>query len=92
MELFIEKSKAKFNNIFCYENLNYISTKKSINLYCNIHNKNFNISVLNHLNTNAGGCVDCDYRFLQFQNKSKEKYSDNFIINKNTFINGNCKT
>ena len=40
MELFIEKSKAKFNNIFCYENLNYISTKKPINLYCNIHNKN----------------------------------------------------
>ena len=30
MELFIEKSKTKFNNIFCYENLNYISTKKLI--------------------------------------------------------------
>ena len=94
MELFIEKSKAKFNNIFCYENLNYISTKKPINLYCNIHNKNFNISVQNHLNTNAGGCIDCDfdYRFLQFQNKSIEKYGNNFIINKNTFINGNSKT
>ena len=94
MELFIEKSKTKFNNIFCYENLNYISTKKPINLYCNIHNKNFNISVQNHLNTNAGGCIDCDfdYRFLQFQNKSIEKYGNNFIINKNTFINGNSKT
>ena len=36
-----------------------------------INNKNFNISVRNHLNTNAGGCIDCnfDYRFLQFQNK-----------------------
>ena len=94
MELFIEKSKAKFNNIFCYENLNYITTKKPINLYCNIHNKNFIISVQNHLNTNAGGCIDCDfdYRFLQFQNKSIEKYGNNFIINKNTFINGNSKT
>ena len=94
MDAFIEKSKNKFNNIFSYEKSNYISTKKPINLFCNIHKKEFTITVRNHLDTKCGGCVDCDfdYRFLQFQNKSIEKYGNNFIINKNTFINGISKT
>jgi len=84
MHAFIEKSKNKFNNIFSYEKLNYISTKKSINLYCNIHKKEFTTTVRNHLDTICGGCIDCDfdYRFLKFQNKSIKKYSNNFIINK----------
>jgi hypothetical protein len=94
MDSFIKKSKIKFNNIFSYEKLNYISTKKPINLICLIHKKAFLTSVRNHLNTNCGGCIDCDfnYRFSQFENKSKEKYGNNFIINKNTFTTGNTKT
>ena len=94
MDSFIEKSKTKFNNIFSYEKLNYISTKKPINLICLIHKNEFITTVRNHLDTTSGGCNHCNfnYRFLQFENKSKEKYSDNFIINKNTFITGNTKT
>jgi len=48
MNTFIEKSKAKFNNTFSYDKLNYQSTKKPVDLHCNIHDKNFTISVRNH--------------------------------------------
>jgi len=94
MDSFIAKSKLKFNNTFSYEKLKYISTKTPIILYCMIHKKEFTTNIINHLNTNAGGCSNCDfdYRFLQFERKSKAKYDNNFIINKNTFISGHTKT
>ena len=62
MDSFIEKSKIKFNNIFSYEKLNYMSTKKPINLICLIHKKAFTTTVRNHLDTNCGGCIDCDFK------------------------------
>jgi len=94
MNTFIKKSKAKFNNTFSYDKLNYQSTKKPVDLHCNVHNKNFTISVRNHLDTKAGGCTECDLdcRFLHLVNKSKEKFGDNFIINKSTFKDSNAKT
>ena len=41
MNTLIEKSKSKFNDIFSYDNLNYISTKKPITLLCKFHNNCF---------------------------------------------------
>jgi hypothetical protein len=94
MDTFINKSKEKFGNLFSYQNLNYISTKKPVNLYCSNHKHSFIVNIKNHLDTKAGGCSHCDLdiRFNEFNNKSKEKYGDNFLINKNTFTNGNNKT
>jgi hypothetical protein len=94
MEEFIKKSKLKFGNTFSYNNLNYITSKKPVSLYCNTHNKSFTISTQNHLNTIAGGCENCDFdnRYDNFVKRSNEKYNDNFIINKTTFKDGNTKT
>lgn len=94
MDTFIEKSKSKFNDIFSYDNLNYISTKKPITLLCKFHNNLFTTSIKNHLDSRIGGCMKCDfdYRFNQFHNKSKEKFNNNFIINKETFNTGHTKT
>lgn len=94
MNIFIEKSKNKFNDNFSYDDLNYISTKKPVNLLCKIHNNLFTTTIQNHLNSKLGGCIKCDfdYRFKQFQYKSNEKHRNNFIINKETFKTGITKT
>ena len=41
MELFIEKSKQKFGNIFEFDKLTYISTKKQVGVKCIKHNNMF---------------------------------------------------
>lgn len=88
MEIFIKKSKNKFNN-FNYHCLSYKSTKQPITLICNIHNHKFIISTRNHLNSKYGGCKKCniDNRFLLLINKSNKKFNNNYTITKKTFIN-----
>ena len=89
MDKFIEKSKNKFNNNFCYNSLNYITSKNIIQLECIKHSNIFKITPRNHLNTEFGGCKVCDkeYRFNILEKISKDKYGNNYIINKESFIN-----
>ena len=42
MDLFIAKSKLKFNNTFSYEKLNYISTKSSLEIVMDEFNRQLN--------------------------------------------------
>jgi hypothetical protein len=99
MELFINKSKGKFNNLFNYDNLNYISTKKPINLLCIKHNNFFEITTRNHLESHSGGCKMCDreFRLNIFINQSNKKFGNKYEIINNTYINSqnlvdiNCK-
>ena len=89
MEIFIDKSKTKFHNLFNYENLNYISTKKPINLKCTKHNNEFQTTTRNHLESQFGGCKICDkeYRLQIFINQSTEKFRGKYKIINNTYIN-----
>jgi hypothetical protein len=89
MDKFITKSKEKFGTTFNYDNMNYISTKKSINLLCTKHNNTFTISTRSHLDSQFGGCVTCDkdYRFEQLLIQSNKKHGDRFKIIKNSFKN-----
>jgi uncharacterized protein YaiE (UPF0345 family) len=93
MNKFIEKSKNKFKDTYSYDNLNYITTKKPIQLTCIKHNITFQITTRSHLDSEVGGCYECDKdnRFTIFMNKSKEKYNNNFIIDKLSFINNLTK-
>ena len=89
MNSFIKKSKLKFNERFSYTNLNYITTKKSIQLTCIKHSNTFTITTRSHLDSEYGGCIECDkeYRAKLFINKSKEKYNDKYIIDEKLYIN-----
>ena len=60
MNSFIKKSKLKFNERFSYTNLNYITTKKSIQLTCIKHSNTFTITTRSHLDSEYGGCIKCD--------------------------------
>ena len=89
MDQFIEKSKNKFNNTFCYNSLNYITTKKPIQLKCIKHSNIFQITTRCHLDTDYGGCKECDrdYRFNILEQQSKVKFGNNYIIYKESFQN-----
>lgn len=94
MELFIEKSKEKFGNIFDYSELNYVKTTIPIQLKCTIHCNVFTSTSINHLDTKYGGCKKCDYdgRFEILKNASIKKHgSDAFEIDKSTFVDQNIK-
>ena len=87
MDIFISKSKIIFIDKYCYENLNYITSKKQVELKCKIHNHNFKILPRTHLNTEHGGCKFCEFdlRFNDFQTKSNIKFNNNFEIDKSTY-------
>ena len=93
MNQFIEKSKNKFKDVYLYNNLNYITTKKPIQLTCSKHNITFEITTRSHLDSIVGGCDECDkdYRFTNLINQSNEKYNNNYIIDKSSFINSLTK-
>jgi hypothetical protein len=87
MENFILNSKKIFLDKYCYENLNYITSKKQVELKCKIHNNKFIILPRAHLDTDHGGCEYCrfDLRFNNFQTKSNNNFDNNFEINKSTY-------
>ena len=85
---FILKSKEKFNDTFSYENLNYTKLYNQVELTCTKHSNTFSISGRYHLKTNFGGCEECmtDIKFNELQNESNQKFNNNFILDRNTFI------
>jgi very-short-patch-repair endonuclease len=93
---FIFKSKKIHNNKYNYDNVNYINSKKSVNITCPIHG-DFPQSPNSHLN--GRGCPKCQKNYKltnnSFQNKAnkihnfKYKYNNDYI-DSSTPINITC--
>uniref|UniRef100_A0A6C0EHG1 HNH nuclease domain-containing protein n=1 Tax=viral metagenome TaxID=1070528 RepID=A0A6C0EHG1_9ZZZZ len=87
-EKFILESSNKFKDIFSYQSLNYTTNYNQVQLTCNKHSNTFSISARYHLKTDFGGCESCkiDIKFNELQRQSNEKFNNNFLIDRNTFI------
>ena len=76
---FIEESKIKHKNIYCYDKVNYVNAKTNIILICNIHGE-FLCTPNNHLR--GKGCPKCVGKnkstedwIVEAKQKHGEKYS-----------------
>jgi hypothetical protein len=87
-EYFINKSKKLFKDKFSYDNTIYLNAKKKINLYCNLHKKEFKTRPQNHFNINSKGCCPMC---------AKEKTFEHVTVNspgwnKKDWFNSACKS
>ncbi len=75
---FIECATKLYENLYNYDNINYINDRSLIQIYCNKHKEYFSVHARNHIDkTKQQKCRKC----------TLEKFTEN---NKNIFIN-NCK-
>ena len=56
---FIEKSKARYGNLFDYSNVRYVNKNTPVLLHCNKHNYDFYAVPDNHIRRNSG-CPYCN--------------------------------
>ena len=93
-ENFILKAKAKFNNQYSYENVEYINSSSKIKILCNKHREYFEQIPAEHLRGKIG-CNLCtrnpkiDTAF--FINKAKEIHKDRYDYTETKYINANTK-
>lgn len=82
---FIEES-IKIHGIgtYSYEHTNFINMSTKVNIYCNVHKKEFSIIPTKHLN--GQGCQLCSYK--KYRSKSKIK-DTKYFIGKAKEVHGN---
>ena len=74
-EEFIKLSKTKHNNLYTYENVNYINNTTKVSITCKMHN-DFLQTPKDHLN--GRGCKECGKITSKIRNYKKTK--EDFII------------
>jgi very-short-patch-repair endonuclease len=79
LEVFIEKSNKIHMNIFDYSKINYINSHTKIQLFCNIHKINFEITPYDHMRgTHCQKCAITKCASIKFNNgKNKFKTQAN---------------
>jgi hypothetical protein len=83
-EYYLNKSKEKYGQTFDYGDSIFINSESILKLRCNIHNKDFSVSLRQHFRSNHGGCIGCDQdqknrdKLIRFIAAAREKHGDQF--------------
>lgn len=86
-EVFIEKAKKNYNDIFNYDEINYININTPIEIKCNLHNIFFNQSPKEHLKRHKCNICNNATKKNKFIENANKKHGNKYNYNLVEFIN-----
>ena len=89
--IFIEESKIKHNNLYCYDNVKYINAKTNISIICKKHGE-FLCTPNNHLR--GKGCPKCVGKNKSTEDwivEAKQKHGDKYSYDKVNYVKSDGK-
>ena len=90
---FVKEAKAKFGNTYDYSEVNYINSKTTVKIKCNIHNVIINQKPSVHLKMKTKGRCLCDSRrdTETFIKGAKERHGGKYDYTKSIYISSKEK-